>query len=152
MSLRGNLLGGVPPLDPLGWVATVLWPWQWILQLRFDGLRLSITKSVEEPELLLLYFLPLLNNSCVTQCLWKGECGRVDRNPKRNVWWGEWESRLPPPSAQLWHLPHLIWAFSPQVMMKRRCWDHPVKLSNLGVNEISTRDLQEARKLIFTFN
>lgn len=25
-------------------------------------------------------------------------------------------------------------------------------LSNLGVNEISTRDLQEARKLIFTFN
>lgn len=86
MSLRGNLLGGVPPLDPLGWVAIVLWPWQWILQLRFDGLRLSITKSVEEPELLLLYFLPLLNNSCVTQCLWKGECGRVDRNPKRNVW------------------------------------------------------------------
>lgn len=35
---------------------------------------------------------------------------------------------------------------------KRRCRDHPVNLSNLGVNEIATRDLQEARKLIFTFN
>lgn len=116
----GKLTGGVPLLGPLGWIAKESWPRQWILQLRFDGLRLSITKSVEEPELLLLYFLPLLNNSCVTQCLLKGECWRIDRNPERNVWWGEWDTRLTLPSAQLWHLPHLIRAFSLQVTMKKK--------------------------------
>lgn len=35
---------------------------------------------------------------------------------------------------------------------KRICRDLLVQLSNLGVNEISIRDLHEARKLIFTFS
>lgn len=62
------------------------------------------------------------------------------------------ETKPTPPSAPLWHLPHFICASSPRATMKNKMPDHPVKLSNLGVNEISTRDLQEARKLIFTFD
>lgn len=149
---RGKLTGGVPPSGPLGRIAPESWPCQWILQLRFDGLRLSITKSVEEPELLLLYFLPFLNNSCVTQCLLKGECWRVIGIPRGMC--GEGSGR------RGWLFPPLNYGTcltsselsALRSRWKRRCRDHPVKLSNLGVNEISTRDLQEARKLIFTFN
>ena len=70
---EGKDVGEILSVDPLGWAAAGLWPCRWILQLHFDGLRLSIPKSVEEPELLLLYFLPFLNNSCVIQCLLKGK-------------------------------------------------------------------------------
>lgn len=43
---EGKHVGGLLPVDPLGWAAAGLWPCQWILQLHFDGLQLSITKSV----------------------------------------------------------------------------------------------------------
>lgn len=149
---EGKCVGGVLPVDLLGWTAVVLWPCRSILQLHFDGLQLSITKSFEKPELLLLYFLLFLNNSCVIQCLLKGKCWRVDRNSRRDVWWedGSWSWLI----LQLRYGTCLTSSEHPALgsQWKRRCRDHPVKLSNLWVNEISTRDLQEARKLIFTFD
>ena len=60
---EGKLVKAASPLGPLGWTAMFPWPCRWILQLHFDSLQLSITKSVEVPELLLLYFLPLLTTA-----------------------------------------------------------------------------------------
>lgn len=148
----GNLVGGVPPLGPLGDSAPVSQPRLRVPPLHFDGLLLCIAKSVEELELLLLYFLPLLSNSSVTQCLLKWKCWRGGKSLKRAVWWGEWEMRPTCPSARLCHLPPLIWALSPQVMMKKRMLESSCQTVEFGVNKISMRDLQEARKLMLTCN